>query len=196
MWPGDRKSGRWCFPSAVIYGAARPRAGRRCPGNGLGWLQAASSAWREQCCLENRPGCAGPHCVPREPLFAARGCLSDRRVAFPPAGKGQPLWFPGCPRAPGAGWCTGPPPPSCPVPCQRLRVPVMSLLLCVARGWIRQGASGIYSCLKILWRRGHWGGIPSCGGRKEPAWAVAGCNCNGLRETPGGCFLLALYPEP
>lgn len=40
------------------------------------------------------------------------------------------------------------------------------------------------------------GGNSSCGGRKELVWAVAGCNCNGLRKTSAGSFLLVLYPGP
>lgn len=87
---------------------------------------------------------------PWEPLFTAKGCLTNLRMAFQPAGKGHPLWFLGCPHALGAGQCTGPPPPSCPVPCQALQVLVRSLLLCVALvgGCINQGAAGIYSFLK------------------------------------------------
>lgn len=54
-WLGDRKSGRWSFLSAVIYGAAQTQTGRCCPGNGLGWLQAVSSARGEQCSPKAAP---------------------------------------------------------------------------------------------------------------------------------------------
>uniref|UniRef100_A0A8C9MT84 Cysteine-rich protein 2 n=1 Tax=Serinus canaria TaxID=9135 RepID=A0A8C9MT84_SERCA len=54
-----------------------------CPGNGPEWLQAASSVRYKQCLLESHPGCAGPGCISRESLFAARGCPSGLWAAFP-----------------------------------------------------------------------------------------------------------------
>lgn len=86
-WLGDRKSGRWGSLSAVIYGAARTQTGRRCPGNGPGWLRAVSSARGEQCSPKAAPaerGLSAWLCSPSPGSLCLRpgGHLTALRAAW------------------------------------------------------------------------------------------------------------------
>lgn len=179
--------GSGAFLCSDLWGCMGGEGGCCCPGNELGWLQAASSARGKQCCLERRPAAPAPP-RPPEPLFAARGRLTSLCVVFPPAGKRQLPPFP-VPRAtsfllPWGRRCQRG--PSCSAWPDAL-----------AGGCVHQGAAGIYSCRRCYWWGGRGGGGHFVsGGRKELVWAVASCNCNGLWKTSTRSFLFALYPGP
>lgn len=195
--PSDRKSGRWSFPSAVIYGMLWPQAAALEMGWGgsklLPLLGANNAFWKAIPAVPVPDASPGNPCLQPEDAGPASGRHFHVEARAAPVVAGLSL----------CSGCSWPPPPACPVPCHGSCVSLGSLLPCVAQGCVGRGVhpSGRRKDFHLLkyyyWRRGgHWGSILYRGSRKELVGAVASYHCHGLWKTSAGSFLLALYPWP
>lgn len=135
--PSDRKSGRWSFPSAVIYGMLWPQAAALEMGWGgsklLPLLGANNAFWKAIPAVPVPDASPGNPCLQPEDAGPASGRHFHVEARAAPVVAGLSL----------CSGCSWPPPPACPVPCHGSCVSLGSLLPCVAQGCVGRGGASV-----------------------------------------------------